>query len=100
MAQIISACEERLIKDKVITAPFTATEIQGGVLKQYLIDDDYTAPLKVWFVFNMYHIICVINTTVDLKSLKGLHFNIGQFYFILAITTSGRKVNCSPGGYY
>ena len=53
VAQIISACEERLLQDKVITAPFTATEIQGGILKQYLIDDDYTAPLKVWFIFNI-----------------------------------------------
>ena len=48
-AQIIAHCERRLIKAKIITGPFSATEIQGGVLKEYLIDEDYLAPQKVNF---------------------------------------------------
>ena len=47
VAQVIAACEERLLKTKVIIAPFTVAEIQGGILKQHLIDEDYVAPLMV-----------------------------------------------------
>ena len=46
-AQIIAHCEERLIKAKIITSPFSATEIQGGILKEHLTDEDYLAPHKV-----------------------------------------------------
>ena len=46
-AEIIAQCEERLIQKKVITEPFTATQIQGGILKEYLIEEDYLAPQKV-----------------------------------------------------
>ena len=53
-AQIIAHCEERLIKAKIITGPFSATEIQGGVLKEYLIDKDYLAPQKVNFANHHY----------------------------------------------
>ena len=49
VAQIIAHCEEHLIKAKIITGPFSATEIQGGILKEYLIDEDYLAPQKVNF---------------------------------------------------
>ena len=49
MAQIIAHCEECLIKAKIITGPFSATEIQGGILKEHLIDEDYLAPQKVNF---------------------------------------------------
>ena len=49
VAQIIAHCEERLIKAKIITGPFSATEIQGGILKEHLIDEDYLAPQKVNF---------------------------------------------------
>ena len=49
VAQIIAHCEECLIKAKIITSPFSATEIQGGILKEYLIDEDYLAPQKVNF---------------------------------------------------
>ena len=48
-AQIIAHSEERLIKAKIITGPFSATEIQGGILKEHLIDEDYLAPQKVNF---------------------------------------------------
>ena len=47
VAQIIAYCEECLIKAKIITSPFSATEIQGGILKEYLTDEDYLAPQKV-----------------------------------------------------
>ena len=46
-AQIIAQCEERLMKANIISQPFTATEIQGGILKEYLQDEDYLAPYKV-----------------------------------------------------
>ena len=46
-AEIIAQCEERLIQEKVITEPFTATQIQGGILKEYLIEEDYLVPQKV-----------------------------------------------------
>ena len=49
VAQIIAHCEERLIKAKIIPSPFSATEIQGGILKEYLTDEDYLAPQKVNF---------------------------------------------------
>ena len=41
------SCEERLMKNSVINKPFTVAEIQGGVLKTHLIDEDYLAPHKV-----------------------------------------------------
>ena len=53
-AQIIAHCEECLIKAKIITGSFSATEIQGGILKEYLIDDDYLAPQKVNFADHHY----------------------------------------------
>ena len=46
-AQIIASCEGRLLKTGTIKEPFTATEIQGGILKEYLIEDDYIAPYQV-----------------------------------------------------
>ena len=54
VAQIIAHCEECLIKAKIITGPFSATEIQGGVLKEYLIDEDYLAPQKINFANHHY----------------------------------------------
>ena len=53
-AQIISHCEECQIKAKIITGPFSATEIQGGILKEYLIDEDYLAPQKVNFTNHLH----------------------------------------------
>ena len=46
-AQIIASCEGRLLKAGTIKEPFTATEIQGGILKEYLIEDDYMALYQV-----------------------------------------------------
>ena len=47
--QIISCCEERLLANKIITDRFMAADIQGGVLKEHLIPEDYLAPQKVNF---------------------------------------------------
>ena len=46
-AQIISCWEEWLLAAGTITDRFTAAEIQGGVLKDHLIPEDYLAPQKV-----------------------------------------------------
>ena len=46
-AQIIASCEGQLLKAGTIKEPFTATKIQGGILKEYLIEDDYIAPYQV-----------------------------------------------------
>ena len=35
------------MKANIISQPFTATEIQGGILKEYLQEEDYLAPYKV-----------------------------------------------------
>ena len=40
MAQVIASCEERLFKEKIRTDPFTPTEIRGGILKEYLTEED------------------------------------------------------------
>ena len=48
-AQIISCCEERLLANKTITDGFTAADIQGGVLKEHLIPEDYLALQKITF---------------------------------------------------
>ena len=42
-AQIISCCEEQLLAVGTITDRFTVAKIQGGVLKDYLIPEDYLA---------------------------------------------------------
>ena len=39
------------MKAKIIASPFNATEIQGGILKEYLTDEDYLAPQKVSYIF-------------------------------------------------
>ena len=58
-AQIIAHCEERLIKAKIITEPFSVAEIQGGILKEHFTDKDYLAPHKVNISFSFashYHL--------------------------------------------
>ena len=45
--QIIASCEGCLLKAGTIKEPFMATEIQGGILKEYLTEDDYLAPYQV-----------------------------------------------------
>ena len=45
--KLLPTAKNAWLKLKIITGPFSATEIQGGILKEYLIDDDYLAPQKV-----------------------------------------------------
>ena len=47
VVEIIASCEGRLLKAGTIKESFTATEIQGGILKKYLTEDDYMAPYQV-----------------------------------------------------
>ena len=47
VAEIITHCEERMMKENIITEPFTVAQIQRGILKDYLTDEDYLAPHKV-----------------------------------------------------
>ena len=51
--QIISCCKEWLLANKMITDRFRAVDIQGGVLKEHLIPEDYLAPQKVTFIIAM-----------------------------------------------
>ena len=51
VAQVIAHCKECLIKEKVITEPFTVAEIKGSILKDHLMGEDYLAPHKVDFIF-------------------------------------------------
>ena len=53
-AEIISHCEERLLQNKTITEPFSAPQVQGGILKEHLIEEDYLAPQKVIVILNFY----------------------------------------------
>ena len=47
VAEIICTCEERLIRSKIREGPFTPEEIQHGALREFLIEEDYNAPLLV-----------------------------------------------------
>ena len=47
VAEIIASCEGWLLKAGTIKESFTAMEIQGGILKEYLTEDDYMAPYQV-----------------------------------------------------
>ena len=44
---VMASCEARLLKQKIISGPFTAKEIAEGALQDHLIQEDYDAPLKV-----------------------------------------------------
>ena len=44
----MASCEARLLKQKVISGPFTAKEIAEGALRDHLTQEDYKAPLKVF----------------------------------------------------
>ena len=53
---MITACEERLLKAKTIDVPFTVAEIQGGILKEHLIEEDYAAPTQVYLFYLFFFI--------------------------------------------
>ena len=71
VVQIIAHCEECLIKAKIITGPFSATEIQGGILKEYLIDEDYLAPQKVNFAnYRHFFMLFLVNEVLWVTTTK------------------------------
>ena len=45
--EVMASCEARLLKQKIISGPFTAKEIAEGALLDHLTQEDYDAPLKV-----------------------------------------------------
>ena len=47
---MMASCEARLLKQKVISGPFTAKEIAEGALQNHLTQEDYDASLKVGIV--------------------------------------------------
>lgn len=48
--QVIAECEERIFRETGERKSFTVEEIRGGVLRDYLKDEDYMAPFKVSLV--------------------------------------------------
>ena len=44
---MMASCEARLLKQKIISGPFTAKEIAEGALWDHLTQEDYDTPLKV-----------------------------------------------------
>ena len=50
VGEVMASCEARLLKQKIISGPFTAKEIAEGALQGHLTQEDYDAPLKVSFV--------------------------------------------------
>ena len=52
---MMASCEARLLRQKVISGPFTAKEIAEGALRDHLTQEDYDAPLKVFtYNFNIF----------------------------------------------
>ena len=50
VGEVMASCEARLLKQKIISSPFTAKEIAEGALWDHLTQEDYDAPLKVCFI--------------------------------------------------
>ena len=86
-AHIIAHCKERLIKAKIITGPFSGTEIQGGVLKEYLIDEDYLVPQKVNFT-NHCHSLLIRSWGLQQPKLSATYY----FFY-----TFSKKNDWRPG---
>ena len=47
VGEVMASCEARLLKQKIISGPFTAKEIAEGALWDHLTQEDYDTPLKV-----------------------------------------------------
>ena len=47
---MMASCEAWLLRQKIISGPFTAKEIAEGALWDHLTQEDYDAPLKVNFL--------------------------------------------------
>ena len=48
--EVMASCEAQLLKQKVISKPFTTKQITEGALWDHLTPEDYDAPLKVNFL--------------------------------------------------
>ena len=66
----MASCEVWLLKQKIISGPFTAKEIAKGTLQDHLTQEDYDAPLKV--------IIILLWVTCDslTHQIKPLYFSL------------------------
>ena len=47
VGEVMASCEARLLKQKIISGPFTAKEIAERALQDHLTQEDYNTPLKV-----------------------------------------------------
>ena len=74
-AQIIAHCEGRLIKAKIITEPFSVAEIQGGILKEHLTDEDYLAPHKVNILFSF---VCRYRSPISMYNRSPILVNVSE----------------------
>ena len=50
VGEVMASCEAWLLRQKIISSPFTAKEIAEGALRDHLTQKDYDAPLKVNFL--------------------------------------------------
>ena len=83
------SCEERLMKNNVINKSFTVAEIQGGVLKTHLIEDDYLAPHKV--INNFSHFM-----NHEISSTYQLHVTSDKLNFINEFVSNSKKNDLRP----
>ena len=98
VAQIITHCEERLMKAKMITKPFSVTEIQGSILKEHLVEEDYLVPHKVSILIpsaSHYH----SQTSVLKRSpiLDSINEKL-QIAILISISNSNPSANIAVGG--
>ena len=71
----MASCEARLLKQKIISGPFTAKEIAEEALWDHLTQEDFDAPLKVNII--------LLQVTCDL-----LTHPTKPFYFSLTTSDS------------
>ena len=45
--EVMASCEARLLKQKIVSSPFTDREMAEGALWNHLTQEDYDTPLKV-----------------------------------------------------
>ena len=50
VGEVMASCEAQLLRQKIISGPFTAKEIAEGALQDHLTQEDYDTPLKVNFL--------------------------------------------------
>ena len=52
----MASCEAWLLRQKIISSPFTAQEVAKGALQDYLTQEDYDAPPEGKFSFTASHL--------------------------------------------